>query len=135
MTRAWTRTTRVQHQHRRASTAGAAGLTDLDAAAVAEILTSNTSVTEVYLNFNEEIGDEGAKALAEALKVNATVKKLDLDGCGIGDDGAAALAEALRSNTSLTKLALMFNKSIGEQGKQLLRDAVAGREGNFRLDL
>ena len=113
------------------------GLTALDAAAVAEILKSNTSVTEVNLNGNKEIGDEGAKALAEALKVNTTVKTLWLDDCGIGDDGAAALAEALRSNTSLTTLGLYFvydyiNDSIGEQGKQLLRDAVAGRQG-FQL--
>ena len=45
------------------------------------------------------------------------------------DDGAAAFAEALRSNTSLTELALTLNFGIGEQGKQLLRDAGAGREG------
>ena len=105
------------------------GLTDHDAAAVAEILKSNTSVTKVILYLNEEIGDEGAKALAEALKVNATVKELILYKCGIGDDGAAALAEALRSNTSLTQLNLNLNDGIGEQGKQLLRDAVAGRQG------
>ena len=65
--------------------------------------------------------------------VNATVKWLHLDRCGIGDDGAAAIAEALRSNTSLTRLGLKDN-GIGEQGKQLLRDAVAGREG-FDLGL
>ena len=110
------------------------GLTAHDATVVAEILKSNTSVTKVDLWGNKEIGDEGAKALAEARKVNATVKKLELDGCGIGDDGAAALAEALRSNTSLTLLYLYGNDGIGEQGKQLLRDAVAGREG-FELRL
>ena len=104
------------------------GLTAHDATVVAEILKSNTSVTTVYLYGIKEIGDEGAKALAEALKVNATVEKLDLDGCGIGDDGAAAIAEALRSNTSLEQLWLR-GKGIGEQGKQLLRDAVAGRKG------
>ena len=104
------------------------GLTAHDATVVAEILKSNTSVTKVHLQNNEEIGDEGAKALAEALKVNATVKDLLLMDCGIGDDGAAALAEALRSNTSLTRLWLQGN-GVSEQGKQLLRDAVAGREG------
>ena len=103
------------------------GLTQHDAAVVAEILKSNTSVTGVTLQFNK-IGDEGAKALAEALKVNATVKNLILNTCGIGDDGAAALAEALRSNTSLTGLKLVSN-GIGEKGKQLLRDAVAARQG------
>mgnify|MGYP006216105469 CR=1 FL=1 len=85
-------------------------------------------MTKLDLGVNREIGDEGAKALAEALKVNATVETLWLANCGIGDDGAAALAEALRSNTSLTVLDLRPNDGIGEQGKQLLRDAVAGRE-------
>ena len=90
-------------------------LTAHDATVVAEILKSNTSVTEVDLEFNYEIGDEGAKALAEALKVNKTVETLLLGGCGIGDDGVAALAEALRSNTSLKSLSLGYDD---------LRDAV-----------
>ena len=113
------------------------GIGDDGAVALAEALRSNTSLTEVYLWYNKEIGDEGAKALAEALKGNATVKTLDLHGCGIGDDGAAALAEALRSNTSLTQLWLdgcNEDSRIGEQTKQLLRDAVADRQGFF-LDL
>ena len=54
------------------------GLTAHDATVVAEILKSKTSVTSVDLGWNTEIGDEGAKALAEALKVNATVEKLYL---------------------------------------------------------
>ena len=53
------------------------GLTAHDATVVAEILKSNTSVTAVCLNSNEEIEDEGAKALAEAIKVSATVKELE----------------------------------------------------------
>ena len=81
------------------------------------------------LGHNKEIGDEGAKALAEALKVNTTVKELHLNECGIGDDGAAALAEALCCNTSLTKLIIILNNAIGEQGTQLLRDAGADRQG------
>jgi len=109
------------------------GLTAHDATVVAEILKSKTSVTKVDLSLNKEIGDEGAKALAEALKVNTTLEYLQLAGCGIGDAGAAALAEALRFNTSLTELRL-YKNGIGEQGKQLLRDAVAGREG-FELGL
>ena len=105
------------------------GIGDDGAAALAEALRSNTSLTKLGLWVNEDIGDEGAKALAGALKVNTTVEELILDACGIGDDGAAAFAEALRSNTSLTKLWLDRNDGIGEQGKQLLRDAVASRQG------
>ena len=99
-----------------------------DAAVVAEILKSKTSVTSVNLSINKEIGDEGAKALAEALKVNATVKELGLYGCGIGDDGAAALAEALRTNSSLSQLSLI-GTNIGDEGATALRDAVRGRQG------
>ena len=51
----------------------------------------------------------------------------------LGDDGAAALAEALRCNTTLTWLDLR-NNGIGEQGKQLLHDAVAGRQFELELD-
>ena len=80
---------------------------------------------------NKEIGNEGAKALAVALKLNTTVWELWLHDCGIGDDGAAALAEALRSNTSLTSLNLDDNDGIGEQGKQLLRDAWGERRGLY----
>ena len=96
---------------------------------MAEILKSNTSVTTVNLYGNKAIGDEGAKALAKALKVNTTLEELWLVDCGIGDKGAAALAKALRSNTSLTTLHLYDNhgKGIGKQKKQLLRDAVADR--------
>ena len=107
----------------------AKGLTAHDATVVAEILKSNTSVTTVNLYGNKAIGDEGAKALAKALKVNTTLEELWLVDCGIGDKGAAALAKALRSNTSLTTLHLYDNhgKGIGKQKKQLLRDAVADR--------
>ena len=104
-------------------------LTDHDAAVVAEILKSNTSVTEVKLISNEKIGDEGATALAEALTVNKTVKELFLNACGVGDHGAAAFARALRSNTSLTKISLFSGMRISERAKQLLSDAVAGRQG------
>jgi len=81
-------------------------LTDHDAAAVAEILKSNTSVTRVILTDNKEIGDEGAKALAEALKVNATVTELHIGGCGFRNAGAAALVEAFETNTSLTTITI-----------------------------
>jgi Ran GTPase-activating protein (RanGAP) involved in mRNA processing and transport len=74
-----------------------------------------------------QIGDEGAKALAEALKTNETITTVNLSGvrvvCGvswlrltfhwmrlqgnpIGDEGAKALAEALKTNKSVTNIYL-----------------------------
>ena len=74
------------------------------------------------------IGDEGAGALSEALKTNTTLQSLELggeqEGCDdqtivdvannqhhqagniIGDDGTRALCEALKTNTTLQSLDL-----------------------------
>ena len=49
-----------------------------------------------------------------------------LNGNQIGDAGAAALADALRVNGALTRLDLRNNK-IGEDSKSKLREAVQGR--------
>jgi len=62
-------------------------------------------VTTLALGGNS-IGDEGAKAIAEALKVNAVVTTLALGNNNIGNDGAKAIAEALKVNVVLTKLVL-----------------------------
>ena len=51
----------------------------------------------------------------------------------IGDEGAAALASALRVNGVLTHLDLESN-NLGEEGKGAIRDAVSGREG-FKLEM
>ena len=50
-----------------------------------------------------------------------------LDENRIGDEGATALASALRVNAVLTTLDLNF--SIGDEGKKAIQDAVSGREG------
>ena len=51
----------------------------------------------------------------------------------IADEGAKAIAEALKVNPVLTKLDLKGNY-LGEAGKQAVRDAVKDRSG-FELDL
>ena len=60
-------------------------------------------VDSIYLNDNK-IGDEGAKAIGEALKVNTSLTEIDLGHNKIGTEGAKAIGEALKVNTSLTEL-------------------------------
>ena len=73
------------------------------AAALAEALKVSYTLTTLYLSSNQ-IGTEETAALAEALKVNCTLKDLDLGYNHIGDEGAAVLAEALEVNCTLTGL-------------------------------
>ena len=67
---------------------------DDGATALAEALKSNTALATLYLYFNN-IGVTGAIALAEVLKNNTALTTLYLTSNNIGDDGAIALAEAL----------------------------------------
>ena len=58
---------------------------------------------------------------------------LDLRCNNIGPEGATAIAEALKVNAVLTKLDLEYNK-MGDAGTKAVRDAVKGRSG-FVLEL
>ncbi|KAF8991910.1 hypothetical protein BGZ52_013006, partial [Haplosporangium bisporale] len=60
------------------------------------------------------MGNNGAQALAEALKTNSTLTTLTLYSNWIKDDGAQALSEARKINSTLTTLNLDFNQTRSE---------------------
>ncbi len=78
----------------------------------------DNSLTSLYLGGNQ-IGAEGAKALAAVLEGNSSLTSLDLYGNEIGDEGAKALAVALEGNTSLTSLELNYYSINGELRSQI----------------
>lgn len=99
---------------------------DIGTAAIAEALKGNTLLASLDLGTNN-IGDIGAAALAEALKGNIGLTELKLCHNNIGDIGAAALAEALKSNTALTVTELsLYNNSIGDIGARAILGALKG---------
>ncbi|CAE7713668.1 NLRC3, partial [Symbiodinium microadriaticum] len=81
--------------------------------ALADALKSNSTVTHVDLRYNE-IGDEGDKALADAVESNRTVT-VNLTGSQLGGKGAKALAAALKSNCTVTHVDLQGN-NFGDEG-------------------
>lgn len=82
-----------------------------------------------------KIGDTGAAAIAEALRVNCALANLNLAGnpyspeAKIGDAGAAAIASALRVNGALTTLNVQSNDLSEDSSKSKLREAVKRRPG------
>ena len=54
--------------------------------------------------YGNQIGDKGAIAIAEALKVNGALTELSLGSNRLGDQGATAIADALKVNGALTSL-------------------------------
>ncbi|MCD6035114.1 MAG: family protein 3-like [Rickettsiales bacterium] len=90
--------------------------------ALAEALKTNKTLTTLYLDWNK-IGNTGAEALAEALKTNKTLTALDLSCNDIGNMGAGAILEALRTNKTLTTLHLGWNE-IDKTGAEAILEAL-----------
>jgi patatin-like phospholipase/acyl hydrolase/Ran GTPase-activating protein (RanGAP) involved in mRNA processing and transport len=103
------------------------------AEALAEALKINSTLQWLVLNSNQ-IGDAGTGTLAEALKVNRTLQQLNLNLNRIGDAGAKALAAALQVNSTLQQLELHGNE-IGEEGAKALAEALKVNRTLQRLDL
>ena len=82
-------------------------------------------MTLLTLNLNcNAIGDEGAAALAKALRINLTLQTLRLDHNDIGDKGATSLCEGLKSNPTLQTLCLCGNNISGSLRDQIRSNRV-----------
>ena len=80
----------------------------------------------VLILSHNKIGDDGARAIAHALRGCELLSVLDLSGNGIQDAGTKALSEALRS-CKLQRLSLASN-CIGDDGARAIADALRGCE-------
>ena len=69
------------------------------------LLKRTHSLTELYLR-NCSINEDSACQLAEALRINSTLRILQLWGDPLGERGAKALVESLAHNTSVKDLYL-----------------------------
>ena len=108
-------------------------LGELGAKVVAEAMTTN-SVTHSLDMGDNNMGDPGAEALAESLKINVTLTHLYLDKNNIGAAGAEALGEMLKINATLTELYLGRN-NIGAAGALALAAGLLQNRGLRRLEL
>ena len=97
-------------------------LGELGAKVVAEAMATNSVTYELDLEANN-IGAAGAEALGEMLKINVTLRLLDLrKNNEIGAAGALALAAGLLQNRGLRRLSLSRG-SVGDEGRRALEDA------------
>jgi Ran GTPase-activating protein (RanGAP) involved in mRNA processing and transport len=89
---------------------------------IAEMLTNNTSITELNLCCNN-ITNKGVEILAEGIKSNHSITSIFLNGNSIDSDGVKPLANLIRTNTTLISLELCGNK-ITAEGAIYLADAI-----------
>jgi Ran GTPase-activating protein (RanGAP) involved in mRNA processing and transport len=83
---------------------------------------NNTRILRLFL-WSNNIGDEGAKYLAEAIKLNSTLQEIYLDLNNIEAQGAEYLAEAIKVNSTLRVIQLNSN-NIGDEGTRYFAEAI-----------
>ena len=110
---------------------------DLGAASaivIASLIRNNASLIKILVGSNE-LGDEGATTLCDALRESKVTKvqELDLVLNGIGPKGAKAVAAMAAVVPSMTRLDVRFN-SLSDEGMAVLKKAAEGRSG-FELRL
>ena len=103
------------------------------AKALADCLKRHTNLQTLYLTSNN-IGSDGAKALADCLKHHTNLQTLYLYNNNIGSDGAKALADCLKHHTNLQALNLRSNH-IGSDGVKALADCLKHHTNLQTLDL
>ena len=102
--------------------------------AIGDALKVTPSVTKILVSGNR-LGDGGATILCDALRESTVTKvqELGLSNNDIGPDGAKAVAAMAAVVASLTRLDVGYNR-LGGKGQVTLRKAIEGCSG-FELKL
>ena len=101
---------------------------DEGAIAIAKALKTNTTLHTLNLNRNN-ISNEGSIVIAKALETNTTLHTLHLCGNDIYNEGAIAIAKALKINTTLHTLDLYYN-NICDKGASSIENIEKALERN-----
>ena len=108
------------------------------AAFLCDCLKEDNTLQELNLAGNN-ITNEGAKKIAEAIQVTKTLRKLNLNDNQISDDGAAAISDSLKVNKSLQELNIQGCGSryvvITNKGAKYVSEAIQVNTALQKLDL
>ncbi|MDF2965009.1 MAG: protein NLRC3-like [Rickettsiaceae bacterium] len=88
--------------------------------AIAELAMNKPNLKSINLGYCRKIGTEGAIAIAQTLEDNHTLTSINLDDNDIEEQGVKALAKMLKKNTNLISLSLWNNEGISGEGLEAL---------------
>ena len=91
---------------------------------IAEVLNNTSIVSGLWLRGNP-IGDKELQAIFNSLKQNNALKFLDVSYCDMTDAGVPSLAEAMNINTTLERLDIQGNNAITDNGLTCLVEVLS----------
>lgn len=100
-----------------------AGIRLLEAQALAQALENCGVLEHLNLFYNDQLGDDGVRALARGLAHCTALRDLNLRKCNVQEAECSALAQALRQCNALTKLNLA-NNDLRQAGAHVLARAL-----------
>jgi len=113
----------------------APNLPNLSAASLTQLDLSENRLCGVWENYKNSqwvqkgtYDATGINAIADALRVTASLTTLDLSFNKLGPEGGKALAPAIAGSASLKQLVL-FDNNLGDEGEAAIREAVKDKEG------
>jgi Ran GTPase-activating protein (RanGAP) involved in mRNA processing and transport len=77
---------------------------------IVQLLLRNTCLEKIRITWSSDIGDEGAKYLADGIKSNSTLQEMNLSYNEIGDYGVNCLVGAIKVNSTLQQILLRYNE-------------------------
>eukprot|EP00754_Rhynchopus_humris_P038463 Rhum_TRINITY_DN21081_c0_g1::Rhum_TRINITY_DN21081_c0_g1_i1::g.173109::m.173109 len=80
-------------------------------------LAHNTHLKILDVGANFELCNEGAIALADALRTNTTLWSLDLTNCLLTNDAVDPIVAAIENNTTIRDIPLVLNEEMDMDGK------------------
>ena len=95
---------------------------------IADLLNNTSIVSKLWL-YDNPIGDLGLQSIFNTLKVNKTLKLLDVAYCSMTDTEVASLASALNTNNTLETLYIYRNNAITENGLTCLVEVLSKSSG------
>ena len=111
---------------------GNCGISEKGAKAICEALMVNRSLQVLDLEYNPI--SAGVVHIAESLKHNRSLLKINLGACGLTEKGAESLAISLKENNSLQTLILRGNY-LSDRGDAHVADGLRHRNCLKRLDI
>ena len=91
---------------------------------IVEVLNNTSIVSELSLRGNP-IGDKVLQTIFNSLKLNNTLKVLNISYCGMTDAGVPSLVEAMNINTTLERLHIQGNDAITDNGLTCLVEVLS----------